>query len=161
MPSSVRYRETLRLQRSTFLRLAGVFALSGTPLAVMLWLYWRPLGGVLVAAAMAALAAVFWLTRWQLQVRTDGLYYRVVPLYPFWRSLSPATDTVDVSVERGANGRETLGEEGALFPWSSGTRMVAVDIDGGVRISQAGGTDVFVSSGSPDELASALRSVAR
>lgn len=161
MPASVRYSETLRLQRSTLLRLAGVFSLSAVPLAVVFWLFWRPLGGVLVALGMTALAVTLWLTRWQLQVRPDGLYYRVVPLVPVWRSIAGASETVDVTVERTSNGRDTLGEDGALFPWSSGRRVVAADVDGGVRIAQASGTDVFVSSTSPDELASALRSVAR
>lgn len=160
MASDVRYRETLRMQPWTFLRLVGVFTLVATPLAVFLWFTWRPLGTALVLVLVAAFSVTFWLTNWQIQVRSDGLYYRVVPFFPVWRSLADAGDVTDVTVEAETNGRQTLDDEGALFPRSSGIRTVAVAIDGGVRVERTGDTDVFVSSHSPTEFASAMRAVA-
>lgn len=160
MPSDVRYRETLRLQPATFLRLVGASALAAVPLAALLWLVWRPLGTGLVVVLFVAVSVTLWLMSWQIQVRSDGLYYRVVPFAPVWRPLADVTTVTDVRVERGTNGREVRHDDSTLFPWPSGARAVAVAIDGGVRVERTGEGDLFVSSRSPTEFASAIRAVA-
>lgn len=160
MPSGVRYSETLRMQPSKFFELVGIVALSAAPLTVFSWVAWRPVGIALVVGALLVVSAAFWYARWELQVRADGLYYRLVPFYPVWRSIAAASEVTNVTADHDANGSTVLRDEGARFPWSPGNRTVAMDVQGGVRIERAVGGDAFVSSRSPDAFASALRAVA-
>jgi hypothetical protein len=98
----------------------------------------------------------FWILRLDTEVRDDGLYVQFWPLHRSFRRI-PFEDIEDVTVTT-YSAREFGG-------WAWGIRIgpsmdsVAYRVRGndGVRVERRNGTDLFLGSQSPTELADAVR----
>lgn len=163
MTDDVHFRETHHIQRSTWLSLAVIFTMSGLPL-VFLSVWGREFDLAVFAVGIGAIvvpSAVFRRQRWEVEVRDDGVHYRVLPFWPFWRHVVDVDDVETARVDTLSPASLSLG---TLFGLGSGDLRVYCAHDDakprGVRIGRSGSTDAFFGSDSPAKFADAVNTLA-